>query len=658
MLVGKGNTGQAMKPGFTYQEQQRVMDEIPKEIIVPAHNALIDALEGADGAEGIGISATGITATNVEDAVAEVKAALDAAVIGAGAVATAGSQNQVYRKYSGADYAAEWTADGGFEIYTHSKASTVHTLTMTSPKSKNHILNSASTATVNGITFTVNADKTVTVNGTATGAATIYLMGAASSETVLFSLVANREYAIKGTGNAAISIDLINDETVLKSVASADGTYTPSTAVGITAIALTVASGNTISNVTVSPMLEIGATCSPYEQYGANSNGIIKFVATADYAAGDTWVVNGQAFTARTLDGKELTNACFVSGAIVTCFANGTVLSFTVGGEASNGFSTYTHVKSGSVHALTGVGLNIMFTATADFIWGDSFSVNGTPCTAITQDGESLTDGFFKSGSVVSCFINNTTLNFNKGGAALGFSIKPYAATPTGTAADNTVALVGAAPVSDYTFSAEPPTMRSDGNPLSGGEVYISTSQDTSRCPFNALKKNKLMVYPYEAYQYNGTSWTEKDAFIYQGGAWHPFKRYLFHNGPVSGYDWVSGFDSNINRTAGTSLGLWGTPVCAGEWALPFDFTGVSWIVFSCTEHAWDGNATTGMSTDTALSDNPLSPTTRTSFLDIASVGTYALDVRGISGVQYLKLYAGISTGTYVRIVIGSVWAV
>lgn len=78
--------------------------------------------------------------------------------------------------------------------------------------------------------------------------------------------------------------------------------------------------------------------------------------------------------------------------------------------------STYTHSKSGRVHILTGSGDNIRFIATADFTSGDTFKIGTSDVTAKTIGGDSLWTGFFKKDSVVTCYKNGTTINFNGGG--------------------------------------------------------------------------------------------------------------------------------------------------------------------------------------------------------------------------------------------------
>ena len=92
----------------------------------------------------------------------------------------------------------------------------------------------------------------------------------------------------------------------------------------------------------------------------------------------------------------------------------------------ATGMSVCTHVRSGTIHKLTGTGTgnNIRFVATADFVAGDTFQVNGTTCTARTVAGDNLWGAFFKSGSVVTCYRNGNTLTFNSGGLPSGEAAK------------------------------------------------------------------------------------------------------------------------------------------------------------------------------------------------------------------------------------------
>ena len=69
-VKGKGNVGRPDTPGVSTAEMQRIMDEIPREVIVPAFNALIDALTDKTSAATLGITAPeGIAGSTVQEVV-------------------------------------------------------------------------------------------------------------------------------------------------------------------------------------------------------------------------------------------------------------------------------------------------------------------------------------------------------------------------------------------------------------------------------------------------------------------------------------------------------------------------------------------------------------------------------------------------------------
>ena len=70
-----------------------------------------------------------------------------------------------------------------------------------------------------------------------------------------------------------------------------------------------------------------------HELTGTGDN--IRFVATADFAAGDTVKVNGTTCTASTMSGDALWAGFFKSGAVVVCYRTGNALNFSGGGLAA-----------------------------------------------------------------------------------------------------------------------------------------------------------------------------------------------------------------------------------------------------------------------------------------------------------------------------------
>ncbi|MBQ5841371.1 MAG: hypothetical protein IIW40_05395, partial [Clostridia bacterium] len=65
------------------------------------------------------------------------------------------------------------------------------------------------------------------------------------------------------------------------------------------------------------------------------------------------------------------------------------------------------------------------------------------------------------------------------------------------------------------------------------GEVWIATGSGAS-VPFNAIKKNALMVYPIKAYQYINGARVAKTAKTYKGGEWCDWALYIYKDGKLS----------------------------------------------------------------------------------------------------------------------------
>ena len=93
----------------------------------------------------------------------------------------------------------------------------------------------------------------------------------------------------------------------------------------------------------------------------------------------------------------------------------------------------YIHVKTGTNHNLSGEGSNIDFLANADYLYGDTFTVNGVSVTACLQNGEPLPYKYFTSGNIVSGVrLNGSKLNFKAagGGGMLDYNLYAQPAEP------------------------------------------------------------------------------------------------------------------------------------------------------------------------------------------------------------------------------------
>lgn len=103
-----------------------------------------------------------------------------------------------------------------------------------------------------------------------------------------------------------------------------------------------------------------------------------------------------------------------------------------------------TYGKAGTNHTLSGLSgaagtLSCVFTASADYAKGDTFTVDGESYTVKQQNGEEAGDKLFAAGAVVSCIIDTAgkTVNFKSGG---GGGIKMASGTATGSNNNLTVA--------------------------------------------------------------------------------------------------------------------------------------------------------------------------------------------------------------------------
>lgn len=90
---------------------------------------------------------------------------------------------------------------------------------------------------------------------------------------------------------------------------------------------------------------------------------------------------------------------------------------------------TLGYSKSGTTHKLTGLSgvsgtVSAVFTATAGFSAGDTFTVEGTPYTIQLSNGETAEDNLFVSGATVSVIIDTEAqkINFKAAGGGMKFN--------------------------------------------------------------------------------------------------------------------------------------------------------------------------------------------------------------------------------------------
>lgn len=189
-LQGKGNLGRPDTPGVDTTEMQRILDELPREVIVPAFNRLAEQLEAADAAASLGArppeglpEGTPATAQGVLEAMqagaAEHAARTDNphAVTAAqtGAYTKAETEEAIGRRVveiGAGDMAqavydpARLGVDVTVQTYTHTRSGTVHNFAGSGANGR-----ALMTADVQaGDTFTVNGEPVTAYMGTESAA--------------------------------------------------------------------------------------------------------------------------------------------------------------------------------------------------------------------------------------------------------------------------------------------------------------------------------------------------------------------------------------------------------------------------------------------------------------------------------------------------------
>ena len=131
-------------------------------------------------------------------------------------------------------------------------------------RGRNLLPNTATSQTVNGITFTVNADESVTANGTASADASFTIGTATFAPSTTYTVSGcpsgdgSDTYKIRIGGYSATD-DTGTGRTFNSSIFN--GLYTQG-------VNIVIKSGTTVTNKTFYPQLELGSTPTPYVPYG------------------------------------------------------------------------------------------------------------------------------------------------------------------------------------------------------------------------------------------------------------------------------------------------------------------------------------------------------------------------------------------------------
>ena len=217
------------------------------------------------------------------------------------------------------------------------------------------------TQTINGVTFKVNSDGSITINGTASANAVFQLPNNVSySAATLFS---------KGTSNEAVLVQARSGSSgsYTYHTATADGVSIPANTL-LNQIFVAVLKGNTASNVTVYPMIRLAtdtdATYAPYEnicpitghataKVTRTGKNLLQGISATQTINGVTFTLNGDGSV--TVNGTASANAVYqlpknVSYPVPTVFSKGTANESVVlqaRSGASGSYTYYTATENG-----------------------------------------------------------------------------------------------------------------------------------------------------------------------------------------------------------------------------------------------------------------------------------------------------------------------
>lgn len=205
-------------------------------------------------------------------------------------------------------------------------------------------------------------------------------------------------------------------------------------------------------------------------------------------------------------------------------------------------------------------------------------------------------------------------------------------------------------------------------NSVPEGTVWFKTVEE-SVVGFNALKKNRVMVHPVSAKQYQSGAFADVTAKSYQGGAWVDWIRYLYHEGDeytgiTGGWTsdgWTAGTETVVAATKHNTYILLGESttersrhITAVEKKLSFTENTKAVCVLAETVKTSDGCFNIRLTSETSK-DNPVA-----TILTNGTVGeteTFRLDVSGVSpGEYYVMLDCYTSNAMTRQAKIYSIW--
>ena len=188
---------------------------------------------------------------------------------------------------------------------------------------------------------------------------------------------------------------------------------------------------------------------------------------------------------------------------LTQCYPNFTLADTAMQAIKEQGISQATESKSGTVHNIVRVDSDcsvFWFTATSNFTTGDTFTVDGSPVTAVKVSGAGLETGDFVINSNVPCIVKGAVLTVLAGGAG----------TPTAhdVSYDNTGSGLTATDVQDAIdeLDGEIDTLKSSVNTELTASLSVGATSVTFTDPIITNTAKLLLFFENMAVNYTGVT--------------------------------------------------------------------------------------------------------------------------------------------------------
>lgn len=152
--------------------------------------------------------------------------------------------------------------------------------------------------------------------------------------------------------------------------------------------------------------------------------------------------------------------------------------------------------------------------------------------------------------------MGNAFITRRGGGAGANFKVIAVTSAPSGTARENTIAVLTTDKIGNVFMVNEATWTASDGDIA----IEYQASAGFNVPNFAVIKKPEVVAKPTACKQYTAAGWVMHDAWIYTQGSWYQFayaRFYIVQNGvQQSGYELTRLIRSNAGFTRTTSGGV------------------------------------------------------------------------------------------------------